>query len=398
MKEDNNKKNNAVLSQTELGRMRRLSLIKIGTMLVFLAIILVIGALGWFTMSREVEGEGMQMTSSDLPFEIATKGEIIRNQDVISSKKTEYKIGTPSGEYYKDDSLLLRFDPVDDPTTPNVNEELNPPDIAPGGSGSLNLYIVPKNNDSFNVKITLNVIAFAEFEKKNGNATVYKKDENNQNILDAAGNPIPDTVLVEITNTSDFADAATNAGNTTVAADAANYVKAASYLKGHILFFGEQNQNNNSAYYYADPLYYSASNGQPVQQARTKIITIEASNKDQMIPIPIYWMWTNTLGQIALPDNVSEKRNGLPVLSDSNAVGKNALKEYLKSNRAEIFANNSNNTSGYIDIVTAHVDSATNFDTVAFKDLSDGYNQADYEIGTKISYFLIEVSVGLDEQ
>ena len=72
MKEDEKNKHNAVLSQTELRRMRRLSLIKIGTMLVFLAIILVIGALGWFTMSREVAGTGMKMAASSENFIISS--------------------------------------------------------------------------------------------------------------------------------------------------------------------------------------------------------------------------------------------------------------------------------------------------------------------------------------
>ena len=45
MKEDEKNKHNAVLSQDELERMRKLSLFKIGAMIVFAAVVIVFGSM-----------------------------------------------------------------------------------------------------------------------------------------------------------------------------------------------------------------------------------------------------------------------------------------------------------------------------------------------------------------
>ena len=116
----------------------------------------------------------MQIKTATLPFDIATKGASVRNQSVINSEHSEYVEGTSgtysnpsgtSGTYYTDDSLLLRYTPeVDDPNTTDVYESI-PPDISPGSSGELSLYVIPKTDSSLKVKVSLNVIAFAEIDK-----------------------------------------------------------------------------------------------------------------------------------------------------------------------------------------------------------------------------------------
>ena len=49
MKEDEKNKHNAVLSQDELERMRKLSLFKIGAMIVFAAVVIVFGSMHMIT-------------------------------------------------------------------------------------------------------------------------------------------------------------------------------------------------------------------------------------------------------------------------------------------------------------------------------------------------------------
>lgn len=359
----------AVDEIAEKKRNQKKSLIKLGAMGVLIAVTIIIGSLSWFTQNREIESKGMQMETSGLPFDIATKGASVRNQSVINSKRSEYKDGSswtnsnPSGTtetYYTDDSLLLRYTPAaDDPATIDVDESI-PPDISPGSSGELSLYVIPKTNESQKVKVSLDVVAFAEIDDNTPGGA--KK-------------------IIEIKDASDFKSKANAVNNSSAAADAADYVAAANYLKGHILFFGGEGNTSNGAentwYYYTKPY-----------AERTFEQTVAAGNEGKAVKVPIYWMWTNTLGQILLPDNTSGQRSGYPILADTDNSGKAAIKTYMISNRSDIFTNNGASTVGNINSVAS-----ASFDSNAFKTLSSGYNEADYKIGTRIAYFMIDVTV-----
>ena len=358
----------------EKKRNQKKSLIKLGAMGVLIAVTIIIGSLSWFTANRAVETSGMGVKSATLPFDIATKGARVRNSTVMNAQKPEYTAGASGtysdvnnseGTYYVGDSLLLRFDPArsDDPDTSDVDESI-PPDISPGSSGELSLYVIPKTNESQKVKVSLNVVAFAEID----DMTVSGKKK-----------------IIEIKNASDFASKATAVNNSSAAADAADYVAAANYLKGHILFFGGQGDTTNASetlrYFYTLPY-----------TERTFIQNIAAGNEGKAVKIPIYWMWTNTLGQILLPNNASGQRSGYPILADANTDGKTAIKTYLINNRSDVFTNNGESTISNINSVAQTVTSA-DFNSNAFKSLSSGYNEADYIIGTKIAYFMIDVTV-----
>lgn len=325
-------------------------------------------------------------------FEIGTYGtKGTRYETQIATVAPEYLSGTPSTiegiEYYvtggSTGDIKLRYSTGDS-------------EIAPGGSGDLSLYVIPKVDSAFDVTVTLNVVAYAEIEKYTTSVNaetgeteyspVYKTDENDAFILDENNNKIVDTELVEIKSLADFTTKATAVNNQQAITNAAEYIAAASYLRGHIVFFGGTGDITSSTesarYYYTTPY-------------TTRIInkSIPADNKGKAVNVPVYWMWTNTLGQLALPDNVSGKRNGYPVLADANTSAKSEIVAYLKSNSAEIFANNSGITESNITAVSTHVDTVDDFDTVAFNSLSAGYNEADRLIGTRIAYFLIEVTV-----
>ncbi len=353
----------------EKKRNQKKSLIKLGAMGVLIAVTIIIGSLSWFTANRAVETSGMGVKTATLPFDIATKGERVRNSTVMNVQKPEYTEGASGtysdvnnseGTYYVGDSLLLRFDPArqDDPQTDE--DESIPPDISPGSSGELSLYVIPKTNESQKVKVSLNVVAFAAIEDMTNNG---------------------DKKIIEIKDADDFASKATALGNTTAADDAADYVAAANYLKGHILFFGGQgdttNASESSRYYFTTPY-----------TERTFNKTIAAGNEGKAVKVPIYWMWTNTLGQILLPDNASGQRSGYPILANTDTTGKAAIKTYMINNRSDIFKNNGESTVN--DIISV---ASASFDGNAFKTLSSGYNEADYMIGTRIAYFMIDVTV-----
>lgn len=354
----------------EKKRNQKKSLIKLGAMGVLIAVTIIIGSLSWFTANRAVETSGMGVKSATLPFNIATKGASVRNREVINSEHSEYVEGTPGsyqdtssvpGTYYTGDSLLLRFNPAqqDDLNTSNVNESYLP-DIAPGSSGELSLYVIPKNDSAMTVRVSLNVVAFAAIEDMTNNG---------------------EKTIIEIKDAADFASKATELGNNIAADDAANYVAAANYLKGHILFFGGKGDTTNATeslrYYFTTPY-----------TTRTFDKSIGAGNEGKAVQVPIYWMWTNTLGQILLPDNASGQRSGYPILANTDTTGKAAIKTYMINNRSDIFKNNGESTVN--DIISV---ASASFDGNAFKTLSSGYNEADYMIGTRIAYFMIDVTV-----
>ena len=382
---------NACSENSQNDGRRRTSVIKLGAIVVFLAIMLVFMTIAWFTMNRETSANGMPGTTGSLPFEIGTRGAKIRYQEIIE-EKTGYRDGDPAAidgkDYYKTGtkgSILLRFDTGES-------------EIAPGGNGSLELYVIPNVDTSFNVKVTLNVTAYAQIDKfeetedqetgKTIYLPAYRKDENGDPVLDDDGNKIVDTELVEITTASKFIENARAVHNDEAADNADDYINAANYLKGHIMFFGGEGDTKNSTAE-TDRFYYTT----PYTTREIKK-HIEAGNKDKAVPVPIYWMWPNTLGQIALPDNISGERSGYPILKDDNAAGKALIKTYLDTNGDIVFDNYDEDvTPGHIAAVTASVTNADDFDTTAFNALSKGYNNADHLIGTKIAYFLIEVVV-----
>lgn len=385
------------------------SLIKMGTMGILTLILLIFSSLSWFTMNTQVETSGMGVKSATLPFDIATKGASIRNTGIMSTSDGKYILNTrngiysegtlgtfenqagTSGTYYTGDSILLRYD-------------TGASEIGPDDSGELSLYVIPKSDDAMKVKVSLNVVAFAEIEKKDAQGKTVTKEVD--------GKTVPDTVLVEITDEAAIRTAAANAGNTEVADSASDYVSAANYLKGHIMFFGGRGDTTNETeslrYSYVTPY-----------TTRTISKSITANNEGKAIQVPIYWMWTNTLGQIAFKKNNS-LRNGMPVVADMTdaqiaaipndpVTDKEKVIQYLKDNKNSVLKdwndiltgdellqtlNTNPNPKTISEVVDGLIDNIDN--TNNFNRLSECYNAADFLIGTKVAYFMIEVTVEAD--
>lgn len=381
------------------------SLIKLVAVSICISMVLLISTFSWFTSNRETAAGGMQITIETMPFDIATKGTAVRYDTILDAVRTAnhtpiYNEGTvrvledstnTEDSYHTASSLKLRYTPaVDDPNT--VVNESHPPDIDPGSSGELSLYIVPKSDEAINVKITLDMAAFA---------SVTKLNEQNQPIVDE--NNVPQTELIEIKDAQDFSAKASASGvhNQEAANDAAVYVQATQYLKGHILFFGGLGdtayQNEDNRYYFTNP-YTTQTDGKI-----TFTFQIPANNHGKAVQVPIYWMWTNTFGQIALPDNVSGQRYGYPILADTDTTSKASVINYLIANQANIFELSANGSYATENAVTDGIravatpkDTKADFDRdslAAFTALSKGYNKADYAIGTRVAYFMIDVTV-----
>ncbi len=351
-------------NENELKKMQRASLLKMGLVAAIVIIFIVFSSIAWFTMSREVEGSGVQMTSSDLPFEIAAYGtEGVRNSSILSQIAASFLEGelfSFGNKNYRvtngnTDSLRLQYSSGDS-------------DIGPGSSGVCDLYVVSKINGTLKVNIAMNVIAYAYADK-------YDL-ENGQKVSDGNDGYKTTSTLVAVSdiNTTDF--------NIT-APQLAEVQKATDYLSGHIMFF-EDESSGNAAYTYVKPL-----------TACTKIYQNTEAEEGAVYHVPIYWMWPNTLGQLALQSDTGQ-RVGDPVveetvvnLNDETETDKEKVLAYLWLNRNNVFTNSSTITSS--DIIYQAATPAN------FKALSDGYNAADYAVGTNIAYFMIELTVSAEK-
>ena len=356
-------------------------LIKLGIVMSFFFIVWLFATIAWFAVNTSTTGSGMVVTITDMPFDIGTKGGSIRNETQAKSliRYNEGVADEISSEIYYDktDKLLLRYDPS------GTSDE-----IAPGSCGELSLYLLPKNNDEMSARISLDITSYAEIEKLL---------DDDGNTIDYGDSP-PDKVIIKIDD--DFAVNVAKINNKVRVSD---YTDASKYLKGHIMFFGEEytttsttttstttsaGDTTTSTTTTAVPYYYA----KPYTD-RILTHTVPSGSKDTAVKVPIYWMWPNTLGQLALKNNISERRSGPPVVEDtasdiSSEDFKNTDKykviSYLKNNKDKIFLN-------YTEVSLQMIDSAD--DSANFKKLSSGYNKADFLIGSHIAFFTIEVTV-----
>ena len=328
---------------------RKRALIKLGAMGVITVIILIFATIAWFSMNRTVETSGMSVTTADIPFEIAAKGTAVRNDTEFIKADSAYGYGNAdyvSGYYAtggSDSQIKIRYTPV-------ANEDT---EFGPGSSGTIEFYVIPKQNGDLSVQIDLDVIGYRSLGETT--TTVNRISE-----LTTANSGLEQSVIDQ-------------------------YKSADNYLKGHIMFFEEEGDTAESTreasrYYYKKPIV-----------SKTLNKTFTNARKDVPQKVTIHWMWTNTLGQIALKNNDSELRSDYPVVQDVEDDGtdisntdKAKVIQYLKDNKSTIFEN-------YASVTDSEIDNAK--DKANFKKLSDGYNDADYLIGSSVSYFMIDITV-----
>ena len=362
---------------------RKKRLIKLGTMLTLTVLILVFTTIAWFSMNRTVETSGMSVTAGASTFNVATSEDKVSYEAQLKLVDAGYEKGTSislknkageTGTYYMLDSsqsliLQCKANPKD---KTGVSGDK---DIGPGDWNKLNLFIVPSEDGTINATVKAEVIPFVELEEKDtqGN-TKYKKDEEGNDLI-INGKKVPVTKLIKVTTLADFQTEAGSINNTAAVTNAQLYVDAANYLKGHIMFFGGQGDITNAKeelrYYFTNPY-------------TTRQFEFEETNASENVAyeVPLYWMWPNTLGQIALSSGTNRK--GYPVVSDSETTEKSSLITYLQTNKSAVFSNSADLTDAII---------ANPSDSDNFKLLSKGYNGADLSIGTYISYFMIEITV-----
>ena len=351
-------------------RRQKKRIIKILLLMILIALIIVFASIAWFAMNKAVSADTMAIEAKDAPFEIATKGSNVRYETEFSNADSAYTDGettTISGIDHittsNEQQIRLRYDP----TAEQLEKE---DEIGPDSSGQIELYIVPKESGEMTAKLDLNIVAFRAITKTEGNVTTQDLIKMSDLTTDNSGLS-EDQIL--------------------------NCQQAQEYLNGHILFF-EEISTSPSAYSYKKPITDGV-----LRHSFTAV-------KDTPEKITIYWTWTNTLGQIALKNNTSQLRNGIPVVQDSDAsegTDKKKMLDYLKENKEIVFkdiediadltdAEKEGKTDeqlaqAYSDKIDDMIDNAD--DSTNFLLLSEGYNSADFTIGTNVDYFIVEITV-----
>lgn len=342
MKEDEKNKHNAVLSQDELERMRKLSLFKIGAMIVFAAVVIVFGSLAWFTMNREVEGQSVQMMGDDAPFEIQVSGKSGLFDDYISRVDSSYHAGTVTSGSNQNITWLLTADPKNH--MENLYTEEGEPDmqqiqklesdsygLSPGDSGTLRLTLVPKSKGTVEVKLDLKTTFYK---------TEYERTGNQKDV---------------------FAPMSSNDSN-----EAAAMRMAA----GHIQFF-----------------YMDSNNTQKRITSDGFTVTLNGTNKE----VVIYWVW---------PEKISNIFDGNVAGLDSLGSGQVELKRFLFTHpedllygltAEEISALQVSADDENIDTTINEKIAAIKQDSKLYSHYSNKYNTADQIIADEVGYIMVEV-------
>lgn len=323
---------------------RKIKLIKITGMMIIVSVILVFATRSWFTMSREVEGTGANMTANDLVFEIKTVGSVSPNNSILGA--LGYKDGTPitSGATTAgvgEIKWLLQED-----------DDMAGSGLRPGTSGNLSFTIVPVNNDSskklsINYKIEMTAYRLSDYMKERIAEVNYKRMNGEPDY------PMPTITIDDLVKLS---------GNSSDE----NYSKAIDYIKGHILFF--KNSDNTGRVYIGE----------------TQTLTFSSTSERE---IPLHWIWPDTLGDLVLTSN--------DVVNICTGDEKAALISNIQNNPGLYFYAN--------DLSDDMIENNKLKSNVLGEDISDyypilnlAYNDADQEIGVNVQYIMIELIVDGD--
>lgn len=125
------KQNDTPMTEVDAKRIRRNAYVKMAAMVVIVAALMAFGSIAWFTMSREVEGSGVQMGATGRSYLIKTA-----DGNNNGAYFTRYHSRIPES----DASVWL----VDENSNLQNNEYLG---IKPGSKGKMTFYVIPLKDE-----------------------------------------------------------------------------------------------------------------------------------------------------------------------------------------------------------------------------------------------------------
>ncbi len=311
------------------------------------AFVVLIGVLtmAWFVNNTKVNGSNMSVTVDDKKFTITMFSE---SRDGIFKQVYHEAVHEKNALYWQMTATNNLVNYIY-PTYNEDNEIVNPGDrgIHPGTEGVISFNVIPKVS-SLDLIFDFEIIGYqASYIDANETPDNHEDDE------------------LVMTKLSDVEDGSGDIPR--------------NLLNGHILLFEnrtETTENGVTTITYSKPILSN--------QQMHRIMYKPISGKDTATPINIYWVWPNTLSTIV----DARSFNGItavPFCEDDDAYGCDsytAVIENLESN-PQYFLKGVNAN----DTITA-ADIADNYDYYG-----DMYDQGDNEIGMRVNYLLIKLSV-----
>lgn len=373
------------MSQDELKKMRQMSYIKMVAMGGIVAAVIAFSSIAWFTMNREVEGTGTQMSGESIEFDLRFKGDnigalsyknISEDDDQTNYQASPIHPKAPVGDYARSfiDGILklsgstpyYETDGTHTDVILRLDQEYLDPEkengLSPGAGGEIVFWIVPKKTGTITVKFSLDITGYTAKQSSTAPFDIESVT------------PIPETVAALGDNPTDEEVEKFN--------QVSEQIQAVKYLRKHILFFKGEKSGNNWTYtdflnddliqdgYY--PMTFNATENEPIE-------------------VRFRWDWTNTFKQMVLP---SSGENVPASVTNIESV-RGEIQQYTYAQYADIFKDISladvqskmmklNTTTNKYEFDADTLNTGKNLD-----DLSRGYNRADSEIGKSVDYMLL---------
>ncbi|MGN0676532.1 MAG: hypothetical protein ACI4K5_02160, partial [Ruminococcus sp.] len=244
MKSDYHNKNNTASAEFVEKVIRKNAFMKLVVMGVFIAAIIAFQSIAWFTMNREVSGNGMEMEAQGTNY-------------------TLQMIGVSNGLYFDgyhskvidNDSAIWTMNPAnDDGMEQNFGnyKETEYDGIYPGCNGYISFNIIPSVDSEISLNFSFELIG-------------YNSELNDNNEV----NMIP-------LNETDDAD-------------------VINYLNGHILLFENYDKGTNTY-----------SNLIQTSEDMKRVMTKKFQGKDKPVQVDIYWIWPLTLSNLIKADESTD--------------------------------------------------------------------------------------------
>ena len=244
MKSDHHKKNNTASAEVFEKVIRKNALMKLAVMGVFIAAIIAFQSIAWFTMNREVSGNGMEMKAQGANY-------------------TLQMIGDSNGLYFNDyhskvidnGSAVWTMKPANDNGMEQNFGNYTQTEydgIYPGCSGYVSFNIIPSVDSEISLNFSFELIGY--------NSELNDNHEVNMTPL----------------NETDDAD-------------------VINYLNGHILLFENYDKGTNTY-----------SNLIKTSEDMKRVMTKKFQGKDKPVQVDIYWIWPLTLSNLIKADESTD--------------------------------------------------------------------------------------------
>ena len=367
----------AVDEIAEKKRNQKKSLIKLGAMGVLTAVTIIIGSISWFTMNREVEGSGVQMTASGANFEISspTGGNLSPGlwydpyHKKIRDDNSESNAELPSYVWMMSDESNFGNYRYSDET-----ERIG--GIKPGSYGKVTFNVTPLV-DEINLEFDFDIIGYHSSD------SLF--DEGNENT------PLTLTPVADMGSKGE---------------DIANY------LNGHILLFENRtpvyetitekdpNTGEETVTVTQNILRYDYSGLIATDEDMSRVLNNTAkthfSGKNTVTPVDIYWIWPNTLSTIV--DIGGDDLTSVPCsTADKDRLADCVLTHpqyFLKGYVADTSGNSDNNGSEENGGEENSSGSSLTLQDIIddYELYSDMYDMADNDIGMNVNYILLKLT------